>query len=153
MRLILLANSKRVSYDVVCFGDVVEVCGAQVPLRGGGEAGGVLCAVRLVSGLPRVGVVLQPKPHSSLHRTNVCHQRDHVAPGSCQTTDHRQFIIVFTATTTVTFLTEDIELTCRPVYFILLITFSGKVLQSVMFVNLFPQFVFTLLFEATDLRS
>jgi len=37
---------------VVVFCDVTEIRGAQVPLRGRGKTGGVLCAVRLVSGLP-----------------------------------------------------------------------------------------------------
>ena len=31
---------------------LLEVCGAEVPLHGGGKTGGVLCAICLVSGLP-----------------------------------------------------------------------------------------------------
>jgi len=59
------------------FCDVVEICGAQVPLRGGGKTGRILRAVRLVSGLPWVRALLQPKPDSPLHGAD-SHKRDSV---------------------------------------------------------------------------
>ena len=49
---------------------LLEVCGAEVPLRGGGKTGGVLCAICLVSGLPWVRTLLQPESNSSLHCTD-----------------------------------------------------------------------------------
>ena len=50
--LILSVVAEQQHRFIVMFCDVVEICGAQVPLRGGGKTGRILRAVRLVSGLP-----------------------------------------------------------------------------------------------------